>query len=186
MMRKSIQMALISLGFAAVACGGGKGGATTPGGGGGDQNAVYGPLEVGADWESYTKVNSTPSNCTDHGGRLCDTYVNDVGLEAYKNEDADIPSGTIIVKQSWEKDAQGNPGARGPLFIMAKKDAGFDDAHANWYYAMHWENPTEKWAARLGGPVYWRSPSAKVNYCWGCHDGYDRALGMVPEENRAW
>ncbi len=183
-MRKPIQLVLISLTFAAFSCGGG-----------GDQKApavpksvpafeTLGPLGVGAGYESWTKVNKTPSDCTDHGGRLCDFYVNDVGLEAYKNESAEIPAGTIVVKPSWEKNADGTAGDPGPIFVMEKRADEFAE-HSNWYYAIHWEKISAKWASKIKAPFYFQSPSKKIGYCQGCHDGYDRQLGMVPEENRA-
>ncbi|MEM9489018.1 MAG: cytochrome P460 family protein [Myxococcota bacterium] len=151
-----------------------------------DPNAQFGPLEIGADWKSYAKVNSEPVFCEDHGKRFCDTYVNDVGVEAYKNEDAEIPVGTIVVKTSWENQGGAPSDVPGPIFVMEKRAAGFDTEHGDWYYAMHWEKPTAQFAKALGGPTYWRSPSKRVAYCFGCHDGYDRQLGMVPEEKRAW
>ena len=36
----------------------------------------------------------------------------------------------------------------------------------------------------LGGPVYWRTPSKKVDYCSECHENYDRGLGGVPVAQR--
>jgi hypothetical protein len=34
--------------------------------------------------------------------------------------------------------------------------------------------------------VYWRGKSPKVGYCYKCHDNYDRELGGVPPEHRAY
>ena len=188
-MRKSILLAVISLALVAVACGGGKKDATGPGpSGGGDAKPDYetfGPLTVGADWESYTKVNSTPSDCQDHGKRLCDFYVNDVGLAAYKDDEAEIPVGAIIVKRSWEKNADGTPGDPGPIFVMEKRGPDYQPELQNWYWAIHWEKAAGRWVGKAPTPLYWQSPSTKLEYCHNkCHLGYDRALGGVPEENR--
>lgn len=190
-MNRFTRMLSIALACAATACGGGQskdtGTPKTGGGPGAEEIAAaetFGPLTVGADWKSFTKVNATPSNCTDHGGRLCDFYINDVGLAAYKDENAELPVGTIIVKPSWEKNADGTPGEPGPLFVMERRGSDYNAAQGNWYFALHWENPSAKWLPKLGGPVYWQTPSPKVNYCWGCHEGYDRGMGGVPEENR--
>ncbi|GAB4543241.1 MAG: hypothetical protein Tsb0020_55220 [Haliangiales bacterium] len=151
-----------------------------------DPNATFGPLGVGADYERYTKVNARPVPSGDHGGRFVDTWVNDIGLEAYQDpdEEAEIPVGSIIVKSSWESDGEQPTDVAGPIFVMEKRAPGFDPDNGDWYYAMHWAEPSEKFLKSLGGPVYWQSPSPKVNYCWKCHNGYDRQLGTVPEDYR--
>ncbi|HET6610591.1 MAG TPA: cytochrome P460 family protein [Kofleriaceae bacterium] len=151
-----------------------------------DANAVFGPLTVGADYATYTKVSTAPFPSPTHGNRYVEVYVNDIGLAAYEGQ-GEMPAGSVVVKTSWERAADGSVSQiPGPIFIMARREAGFSAPHHDWYYAMHWADPPEKWRARLGGPVYWQSPSAKVNYCWGCHESYDRYLGMVPEKFRTW
>ena len=69
---------------------------------------------------------------------------------------------------------------------MEKRAAGFSPDHEDWYYAIHWEKPTGPGAKTLTGPIYWRSPSAKVGYCFKCHDNYDRSVGLPPVEMRTW
>ena len=145
-----------------------------------DDGATFGPLEVGADYASYVKMNTAPVASETHGGRLVDTYVNAVGAGAYLDPDAAIPVGTVIVKTSMEVRAGQVTGEAGPIFVMEKRAAGFDPDHGDWAYAIHWAAPPERWAATLGGPIYWRSPSHKVGYCVECHDNYDRNLGDVP------
>ena len=167
-----------------IACGGGN----TPTKGADAEKdlskySVYGPLEVGADWESYNKMNTTPVESDDHGGRFVDTYVNNVGLEAYKKEDAEVPVGTIVVKTSWERDGDKPSETPGPIFVMEKKAAGFDPPNGDWYYGFHWEKPTGK-RFESWGPTYRRTPSPKVKGCWSCHNDYDRQLGQVPEDQR--
>ncbi|MEZ4401177.1 MAG: hypothetical protein R3B06_14220 [Kofleriaceae bacterium] len=145
-----------------------------------DDGATFGPLEVGADYASYVKVNTAPVTSESHGGRLVDTYVNAVGAAAYLDDDGEIPVGTIVVKTS----VDAKDGSAGPIFVMEKKVAGFDPDHGDWYYAIHWAAPPPKFASKLGGPIYWRSPSHKVGYCVECHDNYDRNLGNVPADHR--
>jgi hypothetical protein len=89
-----------------------------------DDGAKFGPLEIGADWKTYVKMNTSPVTSETHGGRLVDTYVN------------------------------------------------------------HWAEPPAAWAKKLGGPIYWRTPSKRAAYCWECHENYDRALGGVPAPQR--
>ncbi len=151
-----------------------------------DMYAKFGPLGVGADWASYTKVTTEPYPSQDHGNRFVETYVNDIGLASYKDDELDVPVGSVVVKVSWERDGDSPSSVRGPIFIMEKRDAGFDAENEDWYYAFHWADPPAKWSERLGGPVYWQSPSPKVNYCGNCHNGYDRQLGGVPEEVQDW
>lgn len=176
-------IALISAMGLLFACGGKTSGETKKAAPAADPNAVFGPLEVGSDWESYTKVNTEPVESGDHGNRFVDTYVNEVGLEAYKKDDAEIPEGTIVVKTSWERDGDKPSTRPGPIFVMEKKAKGYDEENGDWYYAIHWEEPTEKLRAKFG-QMYWRSPSKKIKYCYECHNDYDRQLGQVPEEFR--
>lgn len=180
----AIHLAALFLGASLIACGGGNKQDSQPKPvKKDDPNAKFGPLEIGSDWNSYTKLNTEPVKSDDHGGRWVDTYVNDVGVEAYKAEDAEIPVGTIVVKTSVQNDG-GKPGTKaGPIFVMKKMEAGFDEPNGDWYYAIHWEEPTAKLKAKYG-QMYWRSPSPKVKYCWECHNDYDRQLGQVPEEQR--
>lgn len=167
-----------------VACGGPSTAMSTgdqkmieSGGKGADAAAAYGPLTVGADWSTYAKVNRAPFPSPTHGDRMVDVYVTPAALAAYKNADAEISVGTILVKTSKQKD-----GGEGPIFVMEKRAPGFAPDHGDWYFAMHWAEPTEAWKKKLGGPVYWRSPSPRVEYCSDCHDGYDRGIGGVPTE----
>ena len=144
-----------------------------------DNGAEFGPLEIGADWATYVKMNTTPVSSETHGGRLVDTYVNPMGAAAYLDENAEIPIGTVLVKTSQEPD-----GSPGPLFVMEKKPPGFAPEQGDWYYAIHWAAPSAAWTKKLGGPIYWRTPSHRANYCFECHENYDRALGGVPEPQR--
>jgi hypothetical protein len=152
------------------------------GGGAGDEHSQFGPLEVGADWASYTRLNKASFPSQTHGGRLVDTYVNDVGLAAFKAGE-DMPVGSIVVKTS--KDA--TDGSEGPIFVMEKRAAGYNPDHGDWWFAIHWANPPEKWRKRLGGgPIYWRTPSNKARYCQDCHDDYVTGMGGVPEDQQTW
>ena len=144
-----------------------------------DDGSVFGPLELGAEYASWVKMNTAPVRSETHGGRMVDTYVNPVGAAAYLDADAEVPVGTVIVKTSTEPD-----GAPGPIFVMDKRAQGFDPDHGDWGYAIHWAEPPARWAKRLGGPIYWRSPSHRVGYCVECHDNYDRNLGDVPGDRK--
>jgi hypothetical protein len=141
----------------------------------------FGPLDVGADYTRFRRVTSLPYLSTVHGGRWVHVFVNEVGANAYVGGAA-IPVGTVVVKASWESDAAGQPSSvAGPLFVMEKRAPGYAPEHGDWWYAIHWAEPTPTQRARLGGPIYWRGSSPKVEYCTDCHDAYDRGLGgLVP------
>jgi hypothetical protein len=137
-------------------------------------------LGIGGDYASYRRLTPEPFLSKVHGNRWVHVYVNEVGADAYLDGGA-IPAGTTVVKVSWE-DAGGAPSAfAGPTFVMRKEKPGYDPAHGDWYYAIHWSRPTPAEAAKHGGPIYLESPSPKVAYCHDCHDSYDRSLGgLVP------
>jgi hypothetical protein len=155
---------------------------TEGGGMAADDASKFGPLEVGADWESYTKLNKASFMSDTHGGRMVDTYVNPIGLEAFKQGE-DLPVGSIVVKTSKDR----SDGSQGPVFVMEKRAAGFNPDHGDWWFAIHWADPPEKWKQRLGGgPIYWRTPSKKAEYCQDCHDNYVTGIGGVPDAQKTW
>lgn len=135
------------------------------------------------DWKSFNNVSPGPWISKTHGQRFVEIYANDIALESYKTPGAPLPVGSILVKPSWEN-TDGVPGAEGPLFIMEKREAGFAPDSDDWFYAFQWPNPPEKWAAKIGTNVDWRSPSEKIEYCSDCHDVIDRGLGMPPKERK--
>jgi hypothetical protein len=149
----------------------------------GDEASVYGALDVGVDWQSYTRLNKVAFESQTHGGRMVDVYVNAIGIDAYRSS-SPMPVGSIVVKPSHQAD-----GTEGPVFVMEKRAAGFNSEHGDWYFAIHWADPPGEWKQKVGGgPIYWRTPSPKVSYCADCHDAYDDhdSLGGVPEAERAW
>jgi hypothetical protein len=146
-----------------------------------DPDAVYGPLEVGADYRTYRRVTDEPYLSRVHGDRWVHVWVNEIGADAYL-DGSPIPVGTIVVKSSVAADADGKPSTvEGPLFVMEKRAPGYAPDHDDWWYAIHWASPPAAEAKRFGGPFYWRGASPRVAYCYDCHDGYDRSLGgLVP------
>jgi hypothetical protein len=134
--------------------------------------SVYGPLEVGADYETYRKLTPEPFLSRVHGNRWVDVWVSEAGADAYL-DGSPIPVGTTVVKSSWEND-DGDKGAPGPIFVMRKEAPGYDPEHDDWYYAIHWARPVGQKSTE---PIYWRGKSPKVAYCYDCHDSYDRSLG---------
>ncbi len=150
-----------------------------------DSFAQYGPLEVGLDYKAFKKVSIEPFISPTHGRRFVEIYVNALGYEAYIHG-KELPVGTILIKNSWEREGENPLGPAGPIFVMEKRAAGFAPDKKDWWYAIHWDKPIGKWEKRFGGPIYWRSPSPKVNYCSSCHEDYDHQVGLPPKEKRNW
>ena len=150
-----------------------------------DPEAVYGALEVGVDYKSYKKINTTSFLSKTHGGRFVDVYVNDIGADAYM-KDQPIPVGTVVVKTSWEVDGGKATEEAGPIFVMRKESPGYDPDFDDWYYAIHWGKVPARWQDKVAGPFYWRGKSKKVDYCRDCHDNHDRELGGIPKDHRSW
>jgi hypothetical protein len=142
--------------------------------------SAFGPLEVGKDYLRYRRVTEAPFLSSAHGDTWVHVYVSEAGAGAYTTG-AEIPVGTVVVKEAW-LDAAGKPSRqRGPLFVMEKRAPGYDAEHGDWYYALHWANPPAAKRRQLGGPVYWRGKSPRLDYCYDCHDAYERNLGgLVP------
>ena len=137
-----------------------------------DPESVFGPLEIGADYASYTKLTEKPFLSLDHGNRWVDVYVNSIGVAAYDSSAA-IPAGTIVVKTSMLDDKPG------PTYVMEKRAPGYAPDDGDWWYAIHWATPDDP--KKFGGPIYWRGQSARVDYCANCHNDYDRSLGgLIP------
>jgi hypothetical protein len=155
------------------------GSAAQPGGGSGNEDA-FGPLEVGADYETYRHLTTEPFQSLDHGNRWVHVYVSEIGADAYLAA-SDIPVGTIVVKTSVQNVGGRPSDIPGPIFVMEKRAKGYAPEHDDWWYAIHWASPPPEEAAKFGGPIYWRGHSPHVAYCWRCHDDYANSLGgLVP------
>ena len=169
---------VLSLGLLA-ACGSSTPTAGAPGAGDAREDA-FGPLEVGADYETYRHLTPEPFRSLDHGNRWVHVYVNEIGADAYLAA-ADIPVGTIVVKTSVQSVDERPSDIPGPIFVMEKRAKGYAPEHDDWWYAIHWASPPPAEAAKFGGPVYWRGRSPRVAYCWRCHDDYANSLGgLIP------
>jgi hypothetical protein len=137
----------------------------------------FGPLEVGADYQTYRRVTDEPFLSRVHGNRWVHVWVSEPGADAYLDGSSDIPVGTTVVKESWENDGGKPSQVAGPIYVMRKEAPGWWPEHEDWYYAIHWAEPTPEQRKTLGGPIYWRGHSPRAAYCWECHDNYYRSLG---------
>lgn len=96
------------------------------------------PEEFVAEYRDWQPTGTGPAAPGPHGDRFLLTWVNDVGFEAYTEfatEDAQMPAGTIIAKESFEVGEDGAAKA-GPLFLMQKVGEGLSPETEGWWYMM--------------------------------------------------
>lgn len=96
------------------------------------------PAEFVRDYRDWKTANTLPAAPGFHGERYLITYVNPTGYAeytAFKEEDVNIPAGTVIAKESFDVAEDGTASA-GPLFIMQKVAAGTSPSTGDWYYMM--------------------------------------------------
>lgn len=133
------------------------------------------PTEYVTDYRSWVRASSFPAAPGFHSGRFLNTWVNDVGAEAYMKyeEDPEIPAGTLIAKESFSVDDNGKV-TRGPLFFMEKTETGVSPETDDWYYMM-----VSAGGAPQGIDV--------VTACSECHQGnfaHQGGLGYPVEDAR--
>ena len=132
------------------------------------------PAEFVSEYRAWKLANTAPAAPGFHGERYLMTWVNSTGYDAYtefRDEDVQIPSGTVIVKESFDV-AENGAAKAGPLFIMEKVAEGTSPETMDWYYMM---------VSATGAPVAVNVISA----CSECHKenfGFQGGLGYpVPD-----
>ena len=105
-----------------------------------------------------------------HGGRFVHNFGNDVGKAYGAFEKAGtLPAGTHLAKPSFSVKGNGQVSV-GPLFIMEKMQAGFNEDSGDWRYTMVMPNGSTFGTTNGAG-------SAKVEFCIGCH------ISVTPEQD---
>lgn len=134
------------------------------------------PAEIVRDYKDWKLASSAPAAPGFHGERYLVTRVNAVGYDAYtefRDENVEIPAGTLISKESFDVADNGSAKA-GPLFIMQKVAAGTSPETMDWYYMM---------ISPSGAPV----AVNVITACSECHMenfGFQGGLGYPAEEVR--
>ncbi|MDA1308568.1 MAG: cytochrome P460 family protein [Proteobacteria bacterium] len=134
------------------------------------------PAAFVKNYQNWTIASKYPAAPGFHGSRFLVTYVNKVGAAEYlkfKEENVNIPAGTVIAKESFKVTAKGKV-RKGPLFFMQKTKAGKSPKTMDWYYM----------AVSPGGKPMKINP---VKACSKCHleNFSDRGgLGYPIEEAR--
>jgi len=138
--------------------------------GGAQASPAAGTIGWGKDYVTYDRTTGFVPSAS-HGGRLVVTYVSPAGAAAAYRANArlvragsnsgfrDYPTGTVIVKESFERGPDGKPARRGPVFFMRKEAAGYDASGENWRYAF-----TQADFTLIGEGV-----KGNVAFCKACH-----------------
>ncbi len=113
-------------------------------------------------YATWRRFNKAPYRSATHGARYVNNYANRLG-EAYgRFEEAGLmPEGAILVKDSFTATADSAYFA-GPVFIMEKMAAGFNQASGDWRYTM----------VMPDGSIFGETRganAANVAFCIGCH-----------------
>jgi LysM repeat protein len=136
---------------------------------------------VARSYQGWTRVNTAPYVSATHGSRYVNNYPGPDAVDAYLQfEDVGaMPAGGRIAKDSFTVSPDGRVGV-GPLFTMEKMPEGFNEASADWRYAMIM--PDGSLFGVTGG-----QGSENVQFCAECHaivaDDQD-SLYFLPEEFR--
>jgi LysM repeat protein len=136
---------------------------------------------IAQEYQSWERVNTAPYVSATHGSRYVNNYPGPEAAEAYGRfeEVGAMPAGGRIAKDSFTVSPDGRVGV-GPLFVMEKMAEGFNDASADWRYAMIM--PDGSLFGVTNGPG-----SQNVAFCAECHaivaDDQD-SLYFLPEEFR--
>lgn len=137
---------------------------------------------VGNYREDLVKMNSKPWNSRTHGHRWVNTYVSREAVSAYKN-DAPLPEGSLVVKESFQDEGGKPSGTPGPLYVMHKgKEADSPDTHG-WQYSLSWDQPVPGNPEGIQMPVKWLPGDPHLASCARCHNHFKGTdfLGGVPD-----
>ena len=87
---------------------------------------------------TFTKVNRTRFVSRGHlqDRFLVDIFVNTLGRDAYLAASGDVPVGTVLVKEHFERSNGGGGERPSGLFVMSKRDAGYDAANGDWRWTV--------------------------------------------------
>ena len=131
-------------------------------------------------YQGWRKYNTAPFLSKTHGNRYLNIYANRIAQGYGKVEGAaTLPVGSIIAADSFALVASGEI-VLGPLYIMEKMQAGFNEVSGDWRYG--YTQPDGKPFGKTRG-VH----AARVAYCVVCHLAVENRdhLYFVPQRFRA-
>jgi len=132
------------------------------------------------DYQSWRRFNTAPYLSSTHGNHYINNYANDTGRAYGRFENADtLPPGTILAKDSFAVTETGGI-LLGPLFVMEKMPAGFNDITGDWKYKLVQPDGTFFGETKGEG-------AERVEYCIACHWAVEHQdhLYFIPGDYRA-
>ena len=117
---------------------------------------------VGTAYRGWTVTSTRPAVAGPHGGRLLQTFANDVAAAqylAFAEEGVEMPVGSVLAKESVSLSKKKMTARPGPLFIMTKVGSDAAPDTAGWLYAGVQPN---------GKPM-----KIKQSFCHDCHVGWE-------------
>lgn len=135
---------------------------------------------VTGEYQSWRRYNNVPYRSLLHGELLVNNYANATaaGYARYERLGS-MPAGSIVVKDSFIVTESGEV-MTGPLFLMEKREAGFNAESNDWLFMM--VQPSGAVVGMTNGVN-----SNAVRFCAACHNkapkGQDN-LYLLPEQVR--
>ncbi|HEX9647107.1 MAG TPA: cytochrome P460 family protein, partial [Alphaproteobacteria bacterium] len=132
-----------------------------------------------SEFSAWTSYATGPYTSATHGGRYVINYANATGAAYGRYEQAGtLAAGSVLAKPSFTVNKKGQVMV-GPLFLMAKQDAGWSPDTLNWQYQMIMPDGSVFGTTNGAG-------SAKVQFCADCHNAMAEqdALMFLPDEYR--
>lgn len=131
-------------------------------------------------YQTWRRYNTAPYQSSLHGALYVNNYANATAARYGKYENlGNLPAGSIVVKDSFAVTESGEV-MTGPLFLMEKREPGFNVASNDWLFMMVEPNGTV--AGITNG-----ANAAAVRFCADCHNmapkGQDN-LYFLPKEVR--
>ena len=131
-------------------------------------------------YQEWRKYNSAPYLSSTHGNHYINNYANETGRAYARFEKAGrLPVGSVLVKDSFSVTETGGI-LLGPVFVMEKMPAGFNDITGDWKYKL--VQPDGRFLGETNG-----EGAKRVEYCIACHWAVEKQdhLYFIPEDYRA-
>jgi hypothetical protein len=109
---------------------------------------------ISEQYKSFGKLSEKLVKSQQHGGIFVNTFIDNKGMDAFKNKSYPFPDGSVVVKEGHDTETSGVS----KLYVM-KKIKSFDSANGDWYYSI---------LDTKGNPM---QAGGKIQMCISCHQG---------------